>query len=153
MLEERADELVAVWPERVDEVDRAHLERKGFRFVVEEGPDGRLAGIAYGYRGAPGQWWHDRVAAAMTDEQRERWLVPGHFELVGLAVRPDLRRQGVGARLHDALLDGEGTAVLSTEVGNEPAQSLYRGRGWEVVVPELDFGTGELYRIMGREPR
>jgi ribosomal protein S18 acetylase RimI-like enzyme len=153
ILDERADELVAVWPERVDEIDPAHLGRDGFRFVAEEGGDRRLAGIAYGYRGGPGQWWHDRVAAAMTDEQRDRWLAPGHFELVGLAVRPDLRGQGLGARLHDALLDGEATAVLSTEVDNEPARSLYRRRNWEVVVPELDFGPGKLYCIMGREPQ
>ena len=58
-------------------------------------------------------------------------------------MRPDLRRRGIGGRLHDALLSGldAPTAVLSTAVGKEPAVELYLGRGWEVVVPEIDFGA------------
>jgi ribosomal protein S18 acetylase RimI-like enzyme len=36
-------------------------------------------------------------------------------------------------------LDGP-AALLSTEIDNEPAIALYRGRGWDVVVPEIDFG-------------
>ena len=69
-------------------------------------------------------------------------------------MRPDLRRQGIGGRLHDALLTGlhGSAAVLTTEVGNEPAIGLYRGRGWEVVVPEVDFGQGyPPFLVMGRE--
>jgi ribosomal protein S18 acetylase RimI-like enzyme len=148
------DELVALWPEgRLDRMLARHVEREGFRLVAAEDEEGRLAGMAYGYRGEPGQWWHDRVKGAMNGDQRERWLVPGHFELVELAVRPDLRRRGLGARLHDTLMDEEPRAVLSTQVNNEAALTLYRGRGWEVVVPEIDFGTGELYCVMGRESR
>ena len=158
IVHERVDELSAVWPEldgpRLDEILPRHMARDGFRFVAEEDERGRLAGIAYGYLGAPGQWWHDIVAREMTGEQRERWLGPGHFEFVELAVRPDLRRRGLGARLHDELLGPHSgrTAVLSTQVSNRPARSLYGARGWSVVVPEIDFGTGELYLVMGRPP-
>jgi ribosomal protein S18 acetylase RimI-like enzyme len=58
--------------------------------------------------------------------------------------RPDLRRHCIGGRLHDALLAELDalTAVLSTEQDNEPALALYRGRGWQVVVPNIDFGPG-----------
>jgi len=148
------DQLVALWPEaRLDQMLARHVERDGFRLVAEEDEGGRLAGMAYGYRGEPGQWWHDRVKAVMNGDQREQWLAPGHFELVELAVRPDLRRRGLGGRLHDTLIEGEHRAVLSTQVNNEAALALYRGRGWEVVVPEIDFGTGELYCVMGRESR
>jgi ribosomal protein S18 acetylase RimI-like enzyme len=142
----RPDELVAVWPDargdRLDVIVQRHLERPGFRFVAGEDEAGRLVGIAYGYRGEAGQWWHDRVAAAMDEPARARWLCPGHFEFVELAVRADLRRRGIGGRLHDALLAGldAPAAVLSTEIDNAPAIALYRGRGWEVVVPEIDFG-------------
>ena len=142
----RPEELVAVWPdaagERLDVIVPRHLEREGFRFVAEDDERRRMAGIAYGYAGAPGQWWHDLVAAAMEDDAQDRWLAPGHFEFVELAVRPDLRRRGLGGRLHDALLAGLAapTAVLSTEVDNEPALGLYRRRGWQVIVPEIDFG-------------
>jgi ribosomal protein S18 acetylase RimI-like enzyme len=152
------EQLVAVWPdaagERLDVIVPRHLERDGFRFVAEHDAAGRLAGIAYGYRGAAGQWWHDRVAAAMDETTRARWLAPAHFEFVELAVRADLRRRGIGGRLHDALLDGldAPTAVLSTEVENEPARALYRGRDWQVVVPEIDFGAGfPPFLVMGRE--
>jgi ribosomal protein S18 acetylase RimI-like enzyme len=154
----RPEELVAVWPnasgERLDVIVPRHLERDGFRFVAEHDEAGRLAGIAYGYEGAAGQWWHDLVSAAMDEAMRTRWLRPGHFEFVELAVRPDLRRRGLGGRLHDALLGGLGApaAVLSTEVDNEAAIALYSGRGWEVIVPELDFGPAfPPFLVMGRE--
>ena len=153
----RPEELRAVWPattgERLDEIVPRHLERSGFRFVAEHDEGGRLAGIAYGYRGEPGQWWHDLVSAAMGEAARARWLPPRHFEFVELAVRPDLRRLGIGGRLHDALLTGLDslTAVLSTEITNEPAIGLYSGRGWEVVVPEIDFGADyPPFLVMGR---
>jgi ribosomal protein S18 acetylase RimI-like enzyme len=117
---------------------------------------GRLAGIAYGYLGARGQWWHDIVSRAMSRRDRNRWLVPGHFELVELHVAPAFRRRGIGGRLHDALVaavDGP-TAVLSTQVDNEPALALYRRRGWQVVVPSLRFGPGgEEYAILGLDLR
>ncbi len=158
MLLADSEQLVAVWPdaagERLDVIVPRHLERDGFRFVAEHDETDRLAGLAYGYRGAAGQWWHDCGAAALDEATRARWLAPAHFELEELAVRPDLRRRGIGGRLHDALLDGldAPTAVLSTEVENEPAQALYRGRGWQVVVPEIDFGPGfPPFLVMAKE--
>jgi ribosomal protein S18 acetylase RimI-like enzyme len=151
-------ELVAVWPdatgERLDAIVPRHVEREGFHFVAEHDEEGRLAGFAYGYRGEAGQWWRDLVAAAMDDQAREHWLAPGHFEFVELAVRPDLRRRGIGGRLHDALLEGldAPTAVLSTEVDNRPALALYHGRGWQVLVPEIDFGAEfPPFLVMGKE--
>jgi ribosomal protein S18 acetylase RimI-like enzyme len=160
LVEERSDELVAVWPDirgaPLEEIIRQHVEREGLRFVVEEDAEGRLAGLTYGYFGEPGQWWHDRVAAAMSGEQREHWLAPGHFELVELVVRPDLRGRGLGRRLHDAVLAGfdDRPALLSTDVDNERALTLYRSSGWETLVAEIDFGagTGQLFCVLGRAP-
>jgi ribosomal protein S18 acetylase RimI-like enzyme len=155
----RRREIAQVWTwtseERVEEILPRHVGRRGFRFLAARNESGTLVGFAYGYLGAPGQWWHDLVSGAMTAEQRARWLAPGHFELVELHVRPDQRRRGVGALLHDALLEPleSPTAVLSTQVDNAPALSLYRNRGWQLVVPELDFGSGRLFCIMGIELR
>jgi ribosomal protein S18 acetylase RimI-like enzyme len=161
------DEVAEVWGqtmgggrdklrERIDVILPRHAGRDGFRFVASRAEDGSLAGFAYGYLGAAGQWWHDIVAAAMTDEQERRWLAHGHFEFVELHVRPDHQRRGIGGRLHDALLDGldAPTAVLSTQQENAPAIALYEQRDWEIVLPSLSFLPSEPpYVIMGKELR
>jgi ribosomal protein S18 acetylase RimI-like enzyme len=150
-------EIPQVWigstEERLREILPRHAGRAGFRFLAAR--DARqLVGVAYGYLGAPGQWWHDIVSRAMTPEQRRRWIAPGHFEVVELHVHPDFRRRGIGGRLHDTLLDGleSRTAVLSTQADNRPALALYEGRGWEIVVPALRFApAAEEYAILGRD--
>jgi ribosomal protein S18 acetylase RimI-like enzyme len=158
LLERHVDEVRELWPsataERIHEILPRHAGRDGFRFVAARAADGRMAGFAYGYRGAAGQWWHDLVAEALGEERAERWLPPGHFEFVELPVRPECRRGGIGSRLHDALLDGldSPTAVLSTERTNEPAIKLYRGRGWRVICDEIRFGPEyPPYLVMGRD--
>jgi ribosomal protein S18 acetylase RimI-like enzyme len=151
----RRDEIAEIWPEasrdRLDEILPRHAARAGFRFFTAE-ERRRMLGFSYGYLGAPGQWWHDLVSATMTDEQRRHWLAPGHFEFVELHVRPEFRRRGIGGTLHDALLEGleSRTAVLSTQVDNDAALALYRGRDWQIVVPELRFAAGGTpYSILG----
>jgi ribosomal protein S18 acetylase RimI-like enzyme len=149
-------ELAEIWPDasraRIDEILPRHIVRDGFHFLGAFS-EGRLAGFVYGYCGASGQWWHDRVAAALGPDGTARWLPPGHFEFTELHVRAEYRRRGIGGRLHDALLDGLElpTAVLSTQTDNEPAIALYSGRGWQVIVPYLDFGSGRPFLIMGRD--
>jgi ribosomal protein S18 acetylase RimI-like enzyme len=151
----RQEEVAEIWPaasrDRVEEILPRHAAREGFRFrAAEEGE--RLIGFTYGYLGATGQWWHDIVAAEMTDEQEEYWLAPGHFEFVELHVRPEYRRHGIGGALHDELLRGldSRTAVLSTQTDNEAALMLYGRRGWQVVVPEMRFSPeGVAYSILG----
>jgi ribosomal protein S18 acetylase RimI-like enzyme len=151
------DELAPVWTGvtggRLSDILARHAARDGFTFLAAR-EDGRLAGFTYGYRGGPGEWWHDIVHSAMGGAERARWLAAGHFEYVELHVRPELRGQGLGGRLHDELLSRQTasrTAVLSTQVDNERALGLYRGRGWQVVLPQLDFGAGRLFSILGRE--
>jgi ribosomal protein S18 acetylase RimI-like enzyme len=145
-------EIEALWrcvfpgttDERFAEILPRHPQRTGFRFLAARNEDGALAGFAYGYEGGPGEWWHDRVASALTPEQRAEWLAPGHFEFVELQVAPELEGRGMGSRLHDALLaEAPGkTAVLSTERSNERALGFYRRRGWQTLVEEIHFGEG-----------
>ncbi len=164
LLERHADEVLEVWSEasgtapggprardRIREILPRHAGRAGFRFLAAR-EDGVLAGFVYGYLGGPGQWWHDIVAAKLGDEGLGRWLAPGHFELVELHVRPRFQGRGIGGRLHDRVLEGltGPTAVLSTQVDNERALRLYRGRRWQVIVPELRFSSGgEPFCVMG----
>jgi ribosomal protein S18 acetylase RimI-like enzyme len=155
----RRRELARLWPEasrdRIDDILPRHATRDGFRFLGAFGEDRRLAGFVYGYRGAPGQWWHDRVAKALGRAGTERWLPDGHFEFTELHVDPHRRREGIGGALHDAIFEivDAPTAVLSTQTDNEPAIALYEGRRWQVIVPYLDFGSGRPFLIMGRNLR
>jgi ribosomal protein S18 acetylase RimI-like enzyme len=126
-----------------------HRVRAGFRMRVAGPAGGRPVGFAYGYASAPGQWWHDRVAAAIGPQAAARWLVGG-FEVVELAVLPEWQGAGIGGRLLDALLDGVGhaTAVLSTLDMETPALRLYRRRGWRAIgaMPSPRLGR---FLIMG----
>ena len=67
------------------------------------GDDDRLLGVAYGYVGRPGQWWHDQVRAALDRRTAKRWL-PGAFEVCELHVHPDAQSQGLGRSLVDAVV-------------------------------------------------
>src|SRR5437016_957929 len=152
----RAD-IAEIWPEasrdRLHDILPRHAAREGFQFRGAFDESGRLIGFVYGYRGEPGQWWHDRVAAALGEEGAARWLAPGHFEFTELHVRTEARRRGIGGALHDAVLDDldAPTTVLSTQTDNEPAIRLYEGRDWRVIVPSIDFGSGRPFLIMGKD--
>ena len=131
-----------------------HARRDGFRFVAAFAPGGRLAGFVYGYTGASGQWWHDKVAAALDADTRATWLDPPHFELTELAVDPPYQGRGVGSRLHDAVLDGLpfDRALLSALADNGPVLRFYARRGWRVLLDELRFEPGRpVFSILGKE--
>jgi len=148
-------EISEIWPDasraRINDILPRHVTRDGFRFLGAFATE-QLVGFVYGYRGEAGQWWHDRVAGALGSDASARWLPEGHFEFTELHVGTEFRRRGIGGRLHDAVLAGVDapTAVLSTQTDNEPAIALYSGRGWQVIVPYLDFGSGRPFLIMGK---
>jgi ribosomal protein S18 acetylase RimI-like enzyme len=138
-----------------DRVPR-HAGRDGFRFFGAFGPRARLLGFVYGYTGAPGQWWYDRVARALDARSRATWLEAPHFELTELAVDPAHQGQGIGTRLHDAVLEGppHDRAVLSALSDNARVIRFYEERGWRVLIPELRFEQGRpLFAILGKELR
>ncbi len=124
-----------------------HVGRDGFRCAIAR-RQGRMVGFAYGYTGAYGQWWTDRVAHLAPREIAARWL-GGHFEFVELAVHPETRGQGIGTALHDCLLEGlpHTAALLATYRDRGlAAPRLYRRLGWEILVSPLD-SESDLYGL------
>lgn len=135
-----------------EEIMRRHFHRRGYEGLVAV-QDQRLVGFAYGYTGDPGQYWYDKVWAAMTPQQRSEWMEPEHFEFVELAVHPQGQRQGIGAQLHDRLLANrpESVALLTVRADNQPALSLYCKRGWQVVLDDFHFDpAGVRFFVMGK---
>jgi ribosomal protein S18 acetylase RimI-like enzyme len=154
-----AHELPRASPTR-DEFGRArlrrHAARDDFRFLGAFAGGDELVGFVYGYTGAPGQWWYDRVARALDREARQRWFDQPHFEFTELAVRPDFQGRRVGSRLHDRVLEGlpHGRALLSALADNDRVVAFYRSRGWEVVLERLRFEAGRPeFTIMGKPLR
>ena len=138
-----------------DRVPR-HAARDGFVFLGAFGPARRLVGFVYGYTGAPGQWWYDRVADALGSAQRAEWLERPHFELTELAVDPAHQDSGIGTRLHDALLERlpHERALLSALADNRRVIRFYEHRSWHVLLPRLRFEPGRpLFAILGKELR
>lgn len=128
----------------------SHLDRRGLRAVAAE-RDGRLVGIAYGYLGARGQWWHDSVRTAMGELLAEQWL-EGSFEVCELHVRPALHGTGLGRTLLLDLLAGTSapTAVLTTPDTDTRARRFYRSGGWVDLVRDLLFaGDPRPFAVLG----
>lgn len=161
----RRDDVLDVYAEAMDvprpaargrrSILTAHLERRGLRAVaaVEEG--GLLIGVAYGYLGSPGQWWHDRVRAAVTDDQSARWLEDS-FEVCELHVRPGHQGLGWGRRLLDDLLAGPPalTATLTTPDSETRARAFYRAGGWVDLVRNLVFpGDPRAFAVLAKDLR
>jgi ribosomal protein S18 acetylase RimI-like enzyme len=134
-------------------IREAHAKRPGFQFLVARAAPERVVGMAYGYHGSNGQWWHDTVVRALKREVAEEWLGDS-YELVEIAVHPAVQGNGIGAQLIDELLDGqkERTCVLSTRTDSE-AHRLYRRLGFEEVT-EMAFTTGGFpFYVMGKRLR
>jgi ribosomal protein S18 acetylase RimI-like enzyme len=130
-----------------------HSTRADFRFVGAFASDRRLVGFVYGYTGAPGQWWYDKVAAALDRKTAAEWLDPPHFEFTELAVTPAYQNRGVGTRLHDEVLAGlpHERALLSALAENARVVAYYEHRGWRVILPALRFEAGRPeFAILGR---
>jgi GNAT superfamily N-acetyltransferase len=147
---DETEEDVAAFGERFTE----HLQRAGLRCVTAVDADAdRIVGFAYGFTGPAGELWYDLAARALGPAEGEQWL-SDCFEFVELALVPAMRGQGIGGRLHDALLTGlpHPTAVLSTIREDMPALHLYQRRGWVDLSADLRFyEAGRPYMVLGLE--
>lgn len=156
---------------------REHIRRRGWQgaAVVEadaaEGPDAPapaaaelsdapLLGVAYGYPGAPGQWWQQQVLlglqrSGLPPHEIAR-LMNSYFELTELHIHPRAQGRGLGEALARRLLAGrsEDSVLLSTpETKGEPnrAWRLYRRLGFSDIIRGYYFaGDPRAFAILGR---
>lgn len=122
--------------------------------------DAPLLGIAYGYSGAPDQWWQQQVISGLqrvgTSPGRIAELMASYFELTELHIEPRAQGKGLGEALTRRLLAGrdESHVLLSTpEINGEAnrAWQLYRRLGFTDVIRGYHFaGDPRPFAILGR---
>jgi ribosomal protein S18 acetylase RimI-like enzyme len=119
-----------------------------------------LLGVAYGYPGAPGQWWQQQVIMGLQrgglPPQEIARLMNSYFELTELHIHPRAQGRGLGEALARRLLAGrdEHNVLLSTpETNGEPnrAWRLYRRLGFTDIIRRYHFaGDPRAFAILGR---
>jgi len=134
----------------------AHMLRAGWRCCAALDPEERLVGIAYGYRGASGQWWHEQVRRGIVERSgpaaAHAWL-DDYFELTEVHVRPDSQGRGIGEELLRRLLSGvrATNVLLSTPEGPSRAWTLYGRMGFVDVLRHYRFtGDPRPFGVLGR---
>ncbi len=155
------DQRAAMWLE--------HTRRHGWKAVAAvEAPDEQPAtlaaapilGVAYGYCGAPDQWWQQQVVQGLyrvgADRRRIAELMTSYFELTELHIAPRAQGRGLGEALARRLLAdrGEAHVLLSTpEINGEAnrAWRLYRRLGFTDVIRGYHFaGDPRAFAVLGR---
>jgi len=119
-----------------------------------------LLGVAYGYCGAPDQWWQQQVVQGLyrvgADRMRIAELMTSYFELTELHIAPRAQGRGLGEALARRLLAdrAESHVLLSTpEINGEAnrAWRLYRRLGFTDIIRGYHFaGDPRAFAILGR---
>jgi GNAT superfamily N-acetyltransferase len=153
LLEQALDVYARVWPDRDQEEARESFTRyagyAGFQGLVAFDGDEPI-GTGYGANSVPGIWWHDQTVAVLGADHP---ALQDAWRLVELAVVSERRGQGVGGRIHDALIAAQSCSrlLLCTGTWNTTARQMYLARGWQVVADEFAYpGQPHPYVIMGR---
>lgn len=165
------DQRASMWLE--------HTRRRGWKAVaavevpaeaISDAPDDSkispdftaapLLGVAYGYCGAPDQWWQQQVVQGLQRAGRSAGeisnLMSSYFELTELHINPPAQGRGLGEALARRLLTGrdESNVLLSTpEINGEGnrAWRLYRRLGFTDVIRGYHFaGDPRAFAILGR---
>ncbi|MFN2517849.1 MAG: GNAT family N-acetyltransferase [Jatrophihabitantaceae bacterium] len=130
---------------------RRHVTNEGFECRAALGEDGTMLGFGYGYSTRPGQWWHDLVRMAMTNQAADDWLTES-FELSELHVLPEHQGQGIGRRLLASLATGipHRAMLLSTPDSDTRAFQLYRHVGFVDLARHYLFpGDSRPFAVLG----
>ena len=135
-----------------------HTRRPGWRCAALLDDEDAMVGVAYGYLGAPRQWWHEQVhkglVSALPPDGVRRWLAD-YFELTELHVRPAVQGHGLGEQLLRTLLADPAPAsrvLLSTPEGPSRAWRLYLRLGFQELLRNYRFPSDpRLFAVLGRE--
>lgn len=143
------DEAVAIYTEYVTHGTTVshqaffadHSLRKGYVGLVAR-VDECIVGVAFGSASQAGQWWHDKVADHVGPHHpalQKAWV------LTQLNVLAAYRNRGIGAQLHDAIIDKQtrSNLLLSTPVANTSAQRFYERRGWHFLHRGFQFSKND----------
>ncbi|ETZ98638.1 acetyltransferase family protein [Mycobacterium kansasii 732] len=119
-----------------------------------------MVGVAYGYPGAPGQWWQQQVVLGLQRSgfppQAISRVMSSYFELTELHIQPRAQGHGVGEALVRRLLAGrqEDHVLLSTPETNGEANRawrLYRRLGFTDIIRGYYFaGDPRAFAVLGR---
>jgi ribosomal protein S18 acetylase RimI-like enzyme len=120
-----------------------------------------LLGVAYGYCGAPDQWWQQQVVVGLQrggfPSPKIARLMASYFELTELHIHPRAQGRGLGEALARRLLADrdEANVLLSTpEINGEAnrAWRLYRRLGFTDIIRGYHFaGDPRAFAILGRK--
>jgi ribosomal protein S18 acetylase RimI-like enzyme len=135
-----------------------HTANPAFRaLAVTAGSPPQVVAFSYGFRGVPGQWWHDVVRAGIAAKSGLRaaqdWL-DDTLEIAEVHVRPEFQARGIGRQMMLTLTAGrsERTALLSTRDAPTPARRLYHSLGFADLLTDFLFpGGGPRYAVLGAE--
>lgn len=161
----RADEAMAIYAQAMEYPEsaasqravtaRRHVHNAGFACraaVLDDGTEsGTLIGFGYGYTTAPGQWWHDLVRKALTEDAAADWLADA-FELSELHMAPAYQGNGVGRRVLLELAAGlpHATLLLSTPDADTRAFRMYRRLGFQDLRRRYLFpGDARPFAVLG----
>ena len=132
---------------------QGHTNYAGFACRAALRADGRLVGFAYGYTSTAGQWWHDLVRRAVTDEIAADWMRDA-FELSEMHVLPHYQGGGIGRRLLTSLAGAipHRAMLLSTPDTDTRAFRLYRSLGFLDLVRGHRFpGDARPFAVLGAQ--
>lgn len=127
------------------EIFSRHVQHPSFRcYIAQDSATQPVCGFAYGFTISAEPRWHDFFYDLLQPKGHAAWLADC-FILVELAVMPEHQGQGIGGRLHDALLvdTPHRTAVLSTAQHDNAALYLYRRRGWQILAQDWFYDRRE----------
>jgi GNAT superfamily N-acetyltransferase len=140
-----------IFTEMIERIKR-HIEYADFKGIVAINDENEVVGFTYGYRSLEEQYYNQLMREALNLEQADEWL-QDCFEFVELAVHPQYRNEGLGMKLHNELLEGisNRTSILTTQINNEKARSLYKRLDWvDVLKPFHPSKSDAPYVIMGK---